>query len=324
MRNSSIFSTLAILAAVAVAGCGGPSDAEQASTTASEYFKSLGTANASTTCSLLTAAGKKQLATDANEFDGAYGCVEAARIASEAYAAGLTQAGRTHLEGTNGKAALSGTTAEVTFAKAGSLPEQRVSLVKSGDTWKINKVATEGASDSSRATPDVLAGRSPNVAGEWRVIYSGDTDANEPSRTTWTISSCKSGACGFKAKSSYKKSKFAFRYDRAVGDFTYNRREAGDCVNTDTNEVLVKDAYKYLDRWNLKPTTAVLSEAKLIATELEGTREFTSQLSSGGESEGCQDNSDEDTFETVRFVRVNPPKGKELTLPGGLEGEQGE
>lgn len=324
MRASSILGTIAILVTFALAGCGGPSAAEEASSTASDYFKSLGSANASATCALLTAAGKKQLATDANEFDGAYGCIEAARVAGEVYAAGLTNNAQLQLEGSNGKAEVSGTTAEVTFASKGELPEQRVALVRSGETWKVNKVTTSGAKDASRVTPDVLSSLSPATAGKWRVIYSGNTDADLPSRTTWTIKSCDSGACGFRAKSSFNNSKFKFRFDKAVGDFTSNERITSDCVNTATKEVMVKNAYKDLTRWNVQPSKAVLTDGKLTGVEMTGTREVTSQVSSAAEAEGCDDPSDEDTYESVRFVRVNPPNGKEVILNAGPEGEQGE
>lgn len=306
------------LCALGMAGCGGSTDeSSEATKAATGYYTALAAGNAAAVCDALSASGRQQLVDDVAAIGGAANCVDAARKARAILSAYLTPAAFGQIGQTEaGAARVDGSSATVAMPFTRTLSPEQVRLVKEKAGWKVNQVSSRGA-DPAAVTilPKLPGDQRPRVEGRWRVVYTG-VGADDPARTTWkTTANCDVGACDFKAKSSYRHSKFAFKLDKTVGDYTSKKVTKDDCTRT-SGEVVQKDGYRGVDTWAMHVTKAVFAAGKQVATEMRADRRQTISTTSEASAQGCSDaTDDQQPTERVRLIRIDAPAGDEVPVP---------
>lgn len=166
-----------------------------------------------------------------------------------------------------------------------------------------------GGDDAPAAKPKPKGDPRPRVEGEWRVVYTPQDTSQPEDRATWTATpSCKYGACGFRVESN-KGIKLRLRFDDAIGDYTDRNRSFGPCVNAETNETVIEDAYAYLDQVTLTTSSGVKNSRGAFAIEMTGTRVQRGELRPEHLNSDC-DPEDEGQRIDMQLVRVDPPRGR--------------
>jgi hypothetical protein len=109
------------------------------------------------------------------------------------------------------------------------------------------------------------------IEGRWRVVTTPrDPDRGVEFRATWrTRPNCASGPCGFVARSNVARQRFAFRFDRPLGDYIERSRGYDNCVDLDGREIAVRNAY--LTR---RATTLTVSKSVLGSDGVSRATEF--------------------------------------------------
>ena len=101
------------------------------------------------------------------------------------------------------------------------------------------------------------------------------------------------------------------RFDEAVGDYTDRARIKRPCVDGETGETVIKDAYVSIDQVTLTPSMGVKNGRGAFATEMTGTREQQVHLRPEHAESGCDAEEDWQRAD-LRLVRVDPPRGRKF------------
>lgn len=154
------------------------------------------------------------------------------------------------------------------------------------------------------AKPAAAVDKRPRVQGTWRVVYRPRDYTGKTIRATWRITpSCQAGPCTFTARSSRKFTFDAFKFDDAIGDYTYSARDFVSC-GSGSGEVTVKRAYAVSRQVNLRVTASAKAAGGRVATRMTGSDASSFRTTKKASLAGCSDA--EEQTDRVVAVRIAP------------------
>lgn len=161
----------------------------------------------------------------------------------------------------------------------------------------------ERTAPKAEPKPKPVVDSRPRVDGRWRVVYRPADYTGQTTRATWRITpACSAGPCGFLVRSSTK-TKFRYRFDDAIGDYTFTEHPYRSCQNG-SGRVLVKRGYAVSRQVNLRVTASTASGVGRTATRMKGTDSSLLRTTKKAGLAGCSDAPKE--TDRVIAVRLAP------------------
>ncbi len=166
-----------------------------------------------------------------------------------------------------------------------------------------------GSSDEGSSTSDTPTDTRPRVEGNWRLVITSLGKNSSEDRYTWDITpECATGPCSFRV-SSKTGNKFGYKFDTALGDYLREYKYVDDCSSYDTGAVIVKNAYKFAVKSQLRVTNSVLADedGADYATEMMGTETEDPTLTPEAVAAQCSTKAND---YSLLAIRIDKPVGE--------------